>query len=108
MAHPTMCAVSTQLPVRQVEGAPQRWAIDRLLQNRNAGEAVVDCVGGVAGDEHERDAAAGELLRERIDLLAREIDVEDRSHERVAVEILDRVGDLSERTDHMKPDLRDQ
>src|SRR5712671_412687 len=91
-----------------VEGTSKRCAIDRLLQYGHAGETTLDRIGRIAGYEHERDTAAGQLLGHGIDLLAREIDVQHRTDKLVPVQGLQSVSDCSKWTDHTKPKICDQ
>src|SRR5437868_3965735 len=64
----------------------ERRALHRLFQNFDERVAPVDAFAAVSRHEHERDAAVEQAVGDRIDELATQIDVEDRSLRRIVLD----------------------
>src|SRR5438552_11350513 len=71
---------------RTGEDGLQRIPLDRFLQHGDIGEAAVDRVDAVTGNEDEGNAAHGEGLGDGIDHVAIDVHVEDRRIQRAALD----------------------
>src|SRR5436190_19010073 len=64
----------------------ERLALYRLFQNFDERVAPVDAFAAVSRHKHERDSAIEQAIGDRIDELATQIDVEDRSLRRIVLD----------------------
>ena len=91
--------------LRNHQHAPQRGAVDGLLENGKIRKSPVDGVGAVARHKDDRNAAARQLVGQLINQFASEIDIKDRSLKLFTTDGVDRLGHSPERADHMKSDV---